>query len=976
MAFTLPCLLLWQHIHIYICIYTFRYVKLSCFFSYFPYFFRLTKYGKGRWMVHPTALGRRAVGFYIAVHPWLASVGYVKVGFTSDLARRLEMVSFKTCFTPEWSYFAVFHLESERQALLLEQSVLHLFRHCRVPKRELIMAKASDVSDGARRICELLNLDVRVDTTPSFTDDDVVGDDMRDVRLTVNEELQRRAEDCKQRTVEKFINLLEDLRKTMGFPDVTYDSHDDKSRAKDNAADAVGDDVADDGGDLVCDFDMEEKLEGEIFALTLLRPYQREAVERCLDELNSRGSTICQMACRCGKTPVAFQLIQHYVKAKPNAAILYLVPGLALLRQTARKLYGYGMKDMPFLLIGSHPGSILLGDDRMCTMTTDAELIRNTIHSRTEGLVVISTYQSSHIVSDVTAFDLTVFDECHRVCGSEAETNFNSVLLKPRCGHRLFLTATPAYDTPLRMSNTQLFGDVAYRYYLREGIDAGYVNPFAVRIILGENMDNMNPYIYEAMRIVDKMIVYCRCVEHAEQLGRGLRCPIPDDLAPFDVLLAYSRMGSPAVGEVLREFTASKRCVLLNVRLFQEGIEIPDLNAVFFSAPRYSSRDIVQSICRPLNKMEGKPISYVFLPATIDTKVRETDPVNLDKFSTLVPFADALMDEDPLLFEYLIDPQKVVYDIDVVGIRSLKISSDRLRRFVLPAIRRGVRYSKRNRDRLHRAAKLPWKTAFGEMKRIVMECNRYPKTNDAWVIGMKSVSMALFYQYCRKGYRQYLRKEPSSLKMHQIRDLETLPHWKTYGLHGPYPWDECMDTLRNCLRSDGQVPPLDVHKGGYIGLDATPFERLCGALMNVNQSDGHSHLSLDPKKQMDLDNICRQHGLKWRKNRDSSGKVIPGEVTFITDSYERFKELYQEHKEKGSFQKYLDTHFPGYPLKHERMEDPQNLKRDCVPPRHVIHNEGNPRTAEKVMCRVCRRHVPARLWGRHKKSKSHLDKMK
>lgn len=98
-------------------------------------------------------------------------------------------------------------------------------------------------------------------------------------------------------------------------------------------------------------------------------------------------------------------------------------------------------------------------------------------------------------------------------------------------------------------------------------------------------------------------------------------------------------------------------------------MEIADLNAVFFAAPRYSSRDIIQSICRPLNKLPHKPHSYVFLPAAFDHKKKEGHPINLQNFSTLVPFTDALMDEDPSLFEYMIDPYNKRYDINVVGVR-------------------------------------------------------------------------------------------------------------------------------------------------------------------------------------------------------------------------------------------------------------------------------------------------------------------
>ncbi|EPY23604.1 helicase-like protein [Strigomonas culicis] len=649
-------------------------------------------------------------------------------------------------------------------------------------------------------------------------------------------------------------------------------------------------------------------------------------------------------------------------------------------------------------------------------MTTDFLMIRGFLANNPHG-VVLSTYHSSPLLKELQVFSFIIFDECHRVCGSSEVTAFNTILLQPPQFNekRLFLTATPTYDTPLKMSNEALFGSIAYRYYLREGIDAGYVNPFTVRIVLGPSLDDMNLYFFEAMRIVDKMLVFCRNIKHAEELYDNMvKAKLPADVDAFTVLVAHSRMGGTHVLQALRQFTESARAILFNVRLFQEGVEIPDLNAVFFAAPRYSARDIIQSICRPLNKVPHKPKSFVFLPAVFDPTVAEDDPINLKNFSTLVPFTDALMDEDPKLFEYMIDPDKVDYDFSVVGVRSMRLSSNQIRDFVLPAVRRGVRYSTQNVDRLHRAARMPWKPIFSEVRRIVLECNRYPKTNDAWVVGNNSISLNLFYRYIRKGYEAYMNGDHSYLQVYQVRDLESLPKWKQYGLHGPYPWRECMQTLEDYLARFGRVPPLDIHKGGYIGLDATPLERLCGCLMHVNQSDARGALTLAPSKQVDMDRISSTYGLKWRKLRTKSGKLRKGQRTFMTDSYTQFKSLVRDVKSNPAFQKYLDIHFPGYPHKHERMESLQVLSDGKVPPRHlprrrrgrkrgstakdsepvVKRGRGRPRKGvpqqrqqqqlqedstqaeakelkQTVMCRVCRVYVPVSKYQDHLLSTTH-----
>lgn len=961
---------------------------------------------------------RNRNGFYIALHPWLQAAGFVKIGFSKSVETRLTMPSFKNCFTDEWYYFSVFECESPKEALLLEQAVLYCMADKRVLHRELLQARGDEVVQVTRLLVRTLNLSVvekplpaygtlekhdissaRCKSSGDFSSGklDFEGDDNESTGENTCEETSLTSAGSEeegvsdavlQQTIAPYRNVLQRLRTTMRRSNSPIDEENTYiEHASEISAEAVAGDAAKvhdctlgtalyestaiphspnralerDRGSYALSPQTERVavaalIDTENHTLESLRAYQREAVDRVMSELERTGRTICQMACRCGKTPVAYCVMREIVQPATSqrrktatGRALYLVPGLSLLRQTALKLFGYGFDRVPMLLIGSDPNPVFLGplQSRALSMTTDPATIQAFLLQHSH-CVVLCTYHSSPLLENLAnMFALTVFDECHRVCGSSVKTTFNTILLLPpnNASKRLFLTATPTYDTPIRMSDERLFGGIAYRYYLREGIDSGFVNPFCVRVVLGRSLDNMVPYIMEAMRLVNKMLIFCRNIKHAELLYQQLVSSFEtssessggtERVEPFASFIAHSQMGSTRIATALAEFSAHRRCVLFNVRLFQEGVEIPDLNAVFFAAPRYSSRDIIQSVCRPLNRLPNKPISYVFLPAAMNTRYHADHPINLHNFSTLVPFTDALMDEDPTLFEYMLDPQKKSYDLNVVGLRSLKLSSEKIEKFVLPAVRRGVRYSCTTQsDRLHRAARLPWKYVFAEMKRIVTECNRYPKTNDAWVVGDTSVSMNLFYRYCRKGYMLYQTGEQTYLQTYQLRDLESLPMWQRYGVEGPYPWKECLQTLEAYLVEHRSAPPpLDVHKGGFVGLDATPLERLSGCLMHVNQCDGKQELRLAPDKQRDMDALCDRHGLKWRKRRNADGTLRKNERTFITDSYDEFKRLYSRIDEDPVFKAYVGKHYPGYPEKHARMENLEILMDGKVPPRH------------------------------------------
>ena len=282
-----------------------------------------------------------------------------------------------------------------------------------------------------------------------------------------------------------------------------------------------------------------------------LRDYQMTAANAIVNELRSTRRAILQMACRCGKTLVAYAVACQMAAAPATfqmaaapATCLFLVPGLALLRQTAEKLYSYASGDISLLLVGSDMRPVALGASQLA-MTTDPvaiqQYIRNnnplnaaTAHPRW----VICTYQSSPLLVDLIGnFSLIMYDEAHRICGGRAPRPFNSVLLASAAMGatrgaspplQLFMSATPVYDPittdMISMRDRELFGGVASRYYLRSGIDAGYVNNFRLQLIAYDagapDEDRaMAGAIVEAMRSVDKLLVFCRDIAHADRLA-------------------------------------------------------------------------------------------------------------------------------------------------------------------------------------------------------------------------------------------------------------------------------------------------------------------------------------------------------------------------------------------------------------------------------------------------------------------------
>lgn len=922
-------------------------------------------------------------GFYVATCPWLESEFMCKVGHTGDLRARLHDSAYVTCFPPNhWRYEVTFETTTKEDAALIETAVLHCFRHRRLAPRELVRSPAHEIANIAASVANLLSKPVVQRILPEYPQK------MRDTK-----EAPPAPEHVQQWAIQR--QLVEHL--TVGVSEAEMSSYIDEllSQQFDTALDltvptppalpqvalppvvapqvarppvvappvalpqhgtphknddAIFDEVED--GEFVRAVDaVEEEIAGPFDITTahplVVRDYQRMAAERCEVELRNEGKAVLQMACRCGKTPVAYEIMQSML-ADPDAderpvCGLYLVPGLPLLRQTAQKLASYGFTS-PMLLVGSDPRPVALPGGRTLTMTTDPSVVRAFVAERGRRLV-ISTYQSSpQIPTD--AFILTVFDEAHRVCGGSAPRPFNAFVAAPRAGARLFMTATPAYErADITMKDKTAFGGVAYRYHLRRGIAAGHVNDFKLEIVAAPSTAPNGAAITEdeaipaqlmaAMSQVDKLLVFCRNISHATRLRAALEAAQrPPNVAPFECLEAHSRMKSESVAGALRRLAApGTRAVLFNCRLFQEGVEIPALNGVFFASPRHSPRDIIQSVCRPLNSAPGKPTSVIFLPVLHDAGAPAEDPANLKRYASIVPFVDALLDEDPQLYEHLLDPEASPYPISVLGTHSLRLGTPASRAALLRAVRTTARRGANNSkvERLLRVDKIPWDIAFAELRRVVEVCGRYPKSNDLLVVGSASTSLHNFYEHCATQYANHARGAPHKLEPYQLAALAALPGWEPFGVEGPYPWKLCMEFLEQWLEEHDGVPPMiTVTNSEYVGLDASAMERLSGCMRCINQQDG-SRFTVSKEKQADLDRVCARFGLRWRRIRRADGKVDDtAPLNFIKDSDKRFKEYYRAHGREGE---YIQRWFEGFPFKHKVMERLDVHKAGTAPPK-------------------------------------------
>ena len=57
--------------------------------------------------------------------------------------------------------------------------------------------------------------------------------------------------------------------------------------------------------------------------------------------------------------------------------------------------------------------------------------------------------------------------------------------------------------------------------------------------------------------------------------------------------------------------------VLSNVKFLTEGIDVPNLDAIIFFAPKQSQIDIVQAVGRIMRKYKDKEYGYIILPVVV-----------------------------------------------------------------------------------------------------------------------------------------------------------------------------------------------------------------------------------------------------------------------------------------------------------------------------------------------------------------------
>ena len=273
------------------------------------------------------------------------------------------------------------------------------------------------------------------------------------------------------------------------------------------------------------------------------RYYQLQAINKTIEAVsNGQNRVLLVMATGTGKTYTAFQIIWRLWKSKNKKRILFLADRNILVDQT---------KNNDFQPFG----------------TAMTKVSGRTIDPAYE--IHLALYQAitgpeedqkafKQVAPDF--FDLIVIDECHRGSASE-DSAWREILDYFSSATQIALTATPKETH--EVSSTDYFGDPVYVYSLKEGIEDGFLAPYkVVRVDIDVDLQGWRPtkgqtdlngeviddriynqkdfdrtmVIDERTELVartitdylkrtnpmDKTIVFCNDIDHAERMRRAL----------------------------------------------------------------------------------------------------------------------------------------------------------------------------------------------------------------------------------------------------------------------------------------------------------------------------------------------------------------------------------------------------------------------------------------------------------------------
>jgi len=534
--------------------------------------------------------------------------------------------------------------------------------------------------------------------------------------------------------------------------------------------------------------------------------------------------------------------------------------------------------------------------------------------------LVVATYHSSDRVREAAeavrhGFSVLIGDEAHRLVG---EGVFGDPIWQVPTEKSVFLTATPHVSVASTkksdgeevvsiptMSDASKFGDEKdwFTYSTTQGIEDDILAPYQVSVYVTRADDpHLDDYAviadavnagsdvlkvgahsqakYEttaSMAITGKK---CASTMRDQRGGHGISMVFSSSIRDSKAFVDYMHRYHPGVPaehvdgtmntddrEKAKNRVVLSGGVLSNVRVLNEGVDIPQLGVVVFATPKNSKVDIVQGVGRVLRKDPHNPgkVGEIVIPIVLPAGASDEDANSLVENSAFAPLwatLRAVVDNDDTIMRMLtvlknpslagtltgkdgerypsVDEAKLRYDqlvrIDTSSYRmntSLMGDTDLLERFTDSIS-----------TRMLRSIDGGWTSNYAATRAYMEEHGKTPSTEneDPVVISLG--------EWCQ-GQRS--RKKRGVLSSERIVRLESIPGWVwDYQQH---VWDQAFRATIDYVDRCDELP----HKN-----DSNPAVKRLG-LWVAAQCARQNRGVLIPERARRLESIP---GWIWSMNQD------------------------------------------------------------------------------------------------------------
>lgn len=342
-------------------------------------------------------------------------------------------------------------------------------------------------------------------------------------------------------------------------------------------------------------------------------------------------------------------------------------------------------------------------------VTTNPEEIKKFLLTQSgTPKVIFSTYHSVDAISNALVtmsnfkFDLAMYDEAHRTAGTKNSSMFIRALDDEYVPiqKRLFLTATERVVTPrikkhaqkagievFSMDDTPKYGITFSELNFGDAISQGIIANYKVIVCAMEEeellqlisshedvsfdiedtekqskIDILLKQIILAKAFkelsIKKVVTYHQRVNLAREFVSGsekrpnlqeIFAQVVPEIPDFELYTEHvnGEMSAGYRKEILHSFARSKYGVISNAKCLTEGIDVPEIDAIYFADPKNSTVDIIQAIGRALRKPKDKDkTAYILLPVVFPKNSQGFSGINAEAFDTLHSVVQALRDQD------------------------------------------------------------------------------------------------------------------------------------------------------------------------------------------------------------------------------------------------------------------------------------------------------------------------------------------